>query len=75
MLTVLTERFKDLTEEEKHKPLKMAAGQNGLKHNGKTIGIFSDAMEPEDANFYKDLRWIKGIIQRVYSLGVGASGA
>lgn len=40
-----------------------------VRHNEKIIFVESDAMEPEDARFSRDLNWIKGIIELVYKIG------
>lgn len=39
-------------------------------HNYQEIGRFDDQMEPEDANFSRDLSWIEPLLRKVYSLGV-----
>ncbi len=40
-----------------------------LKHNETVLAVESDAMEPEDATFYRDLSWIKQALELVYKLG------
>jgi len=40
-----------------------------VKHNGTIIRYESDAMEPEDARFYRDLSWIKEALLEAYNLG------
>lgn len=40
-----------------------------VTHNGETVILRSDSMEPEDALFRRDLRWIVGAIQKAYELG------
>ncbi len=40
-----------------------------VTHRGETICLESDAMEAEDARFYRDLSWIKNIILKAYELG------
>jgi len=40
-----------------------------VMHNGKEIRRHSDAMEAEDAMFYRDLSWIKGALLEAYELG------
>ena len=66
-----------LTEEEKNMPLpnngmgKEEATYIRITHKGKTIGLFSDAVEPEDATFSRDYNWIPDIILKAYQLGKG----
>ena len=36
---------------------------------GEVLHIESDAMEPEDANFRRDLAWIPGAIEAAYEAG------
>ena len=38
-------------------------------HNGETILLDSDAMEPEDATFGRDLSWIPKMFRTCYELG------
>lgn len=40
-----------------------------VTHNGKTIRLESDAMEREDASFFRDLSWIKEAFEEAYNLG------
>lgn len=40
-----------------------------VKHEGKVIATESDAIEPEDATFARDLKWIPDLLQTVYELG------
>ena len=35
---------------------------------------YSDAMEPEDATFYRDLNWIPGVIEWAYKMGKTENG-
>lgn len=39
------------------------------KVNGKIINVNSDAMEPEDASFSRNLSWIVGSLKDAYKLG------
>ena len=41
-----------------------------VTHEGQTIYLESDAMEPEDASFTRDLKWIKDALLKAYALGV-----
>ena len=40
-----------------------------VSENGKFIEMFSDAMEPEDARFSRDLSWVKDAILEAYEAG------
>ena len=37
---------------------------------GQFIQMYSDAMEPEDASFYRDLDWIEDAILNAYQRGI-----
>jgi len=41
-----------------------------VKYKGKIIRFESDAMEPEDARFYRDLSWIEDALLEAYYLGM-----
>ena len=74
MLEITRPRFGDLTEDERENALdngsgKEYAGYIRVTHGGETILLKSDAMEPEDASFGRDLSWISGIIRKAYGLG------
>ena len=38
-------------------------------HKGKLFNHYSDAMEPEDVAFYRDLDWIGPALEEAYALG------
>ncbi len=40
-----------------------------VRHNNETFVLASDAMEPEDARFSRDLSWIVYALQQAYELG------
>jgi len=66
--------YEDLTPEEKQEVPDNGCGKEyasyiRVKHNGETILLENDAMEPEDAKFYRDLNWIYSIIRKAYELG------
>ena len=73
-LEILKQDFEDLSDDEK-----LDVADNGygkeyasylrVLHDGNDIGLFSDAMEPEDARFSRDLRWIESMIRTAYELG------
>lgn len=73
-LKVITQTIADLSEAEKLKVSDNGAGKEyagylRVLHNGKCIGLYSDAMEREDAVFGRDLSWIKYLVLVAYQLG------
>jgi len=40
-----------------------------IYHKGKLLRVYSDAMEPEDARFSRDLSWIKETLEEAYKIG------
>jgi hypothetical protein len=75
MLKVERLRFDDLSDDEKEMQPDNGSGKdyaNYLKvtHDGKVLSIQSDAMEPEDCSFSRDLKWIEGVLKACYELGV-----
>ena len=79
MLRIIMQGFNDLTKEEQNNASNNGAGKEyasylRVTHEGKTILLESDAMEPEDVMFCRDLRWIPGIIQKAYELGKNEKG-
>ena len=80
MLKVTREGFTDLSEEEQEEyQFQDEPSFLRVAHNGTTIFLKSDAMEPEDASFGRDLGWITSAIKKAYELGVqdgaGANGS
>lgn len=74
MLEVFHNDYDDLSGEEKEVVPdnghgKEYAGYVRIKYNGVTIRLESDAMEPEDANFARDLNWIYEALRKCYELG------
>jgi hypothetical protein len=80
MLKVELQDFDALTDAEK-----MGASNNGcgrewanylrVTHNGETLFLENDAMEPEDIRFTRDLSWVRDAILKAYELGrVDATG-
>lgn len=41
-----------------------------VEHAGECIAEEADYMEPEDAIFVRDLKWIEPLLHQVYKLGV-----
>lgn len=67
--------FCGLTEEEQSKQSDNGNGKEYASyirviHNGKTIAVKSDAMEPEDCCFLRDLNWVTGLLIKCYTLGL-----
>ena len=66
--------YDDLTQSEKDNVSdngcgKEYAGYLRVSHNGETIALESDAMEPEDCVFYRDLSWITPLIHKAFTIG------
>lgn len=63
-------RFEKLTKEERDKHCaKDDSTYLRVQYNDKTILLKSDIMEPEDACFNRDLKWVDGAIKLAYELG------
>jgi hypothetical protein len=67
--------FDDLTASEKANAANNGSGKEYANYirvtrNGKTAYTESDAMEPEDARFSRDLNWIAQALRDAYSAGV-----
>lgn len=74
MLEITRPGYDDLTDGEKENVPdngigKEWAGYIKVTHGGKTILLESDAMEPEDASFGRDLNWIYDALEKAYELG------
>ena len=68
-------RFDDLTEEQQENVPDNGSGKDyasyiEIKLNGAVVDIFSDAMEPEDVTFNRDLSWIAPVIKAAYEAGL-----
>lgn len=71
-LTIQTLYFDDLTEEEQDDQPDNGAGKENASYlkvtfKDGTTEIFSDAMEPEDVRFCRDLSWIAPLLKKVAS--------
>lgn len=78
MLEVKRLFYGDLTEKEKEDQPNNGYGKENasylkVTHDGEVIALESDAMEPEDARFTRDLGWIKKLLEKVYGLGLHSS--
>lgn len=74
MLETNIVNFEDLAEAEKRDlpnngPGKEYANYLKITHGGNVEAIYSDAMEPEDCGFIRDLSWIEGAIMSAYERG------
>ena len=71
MLKIISCGFEDLDEEEKELVPNNGSGTEYIKiiHNEKVILLESDAMEPEDATFGRDLNWIYEACRKCYEIG------
>ena len=68
-------RFDDLTEEQQENVPDNGDGKDyasyiEIRLDGKLVDTFSDAMEPEDASFSRDLSWIPAVIKAAYKVGL-----
>jgi hypothetical protein len=67
-------RFKELPESEKNNQPENGGGAEWANYLKVDLGngdvrYYSDAMEPEDARFTRDLNWIQLIIKDAYQAG------
>ncbi len=74
MLEIELVSFEDLTEEEKKDQPDNGCGKKSasylrVTYGGFCVGLYSDAMEPEDATFNRDLGWIADAIEAAYEYG------
>lgn len=67
--------FDDLTEEEQENAPDNGSGKDVATYIRITDNdgsrVYSDAMEPEDVTFYRDLSWIVSELEAAYSQGKG----
>jgi len=67
--------FKDLTDYEKEGASDCGSGKEYANYlfvdfeDGKMREVYSDAMEPEDCLFIRDLSWIKDLVERAFQSG------
>jgi len=74
-MKIETLSYEDLTDKEKKDVPDNGSGKeyaNYIKitREGKTLLLKSDAMEPEDCSFSRDLNWIRKALQEMYYLGL-----
>ena len=67
--------YDDLTEDERAKAPNNGSGKEmatymRITYASGIVQTESDAMEPEDARFHRDLSWVKGAILRAYRQGM-----
>lgn len=75
MLKVELQDFDALTDAEKEGASDNGAGKEWanylrMTHNGETVFLENDAMQPEDVRFTRDLAWVLVAIRRAYELGL-----
>ncbi|MCP8305329.1 MAG: hypothetical protein H3Z50_07705 [archaeon] len=75
MLTVDILEYNELTEEQKEVVSNNGVGKKNasylcVSYDGTVIALESDAMEPEDATFYRDLSWIRDLLLDCYNFGL-----
>ena len=71
---VSIESFEDLSQDEQEIASDGGYGKEcayyiRVRHDGKTILLESDAIEPEDKTFCRDLSWIAKWLVKAYELG------
>jgi hypothetical protein len=71
---VSTSAFEELTEAEQNCASNNGSGKEyanyiRITRNGSTVWLESDAMEPEDARFSRDLQWIVEALRYAYECG------
>ncbi len=74
MLDIKIVQYEDLTQEDRKYQPNNGAGKEYanyllILYNNESIFLHSDAMEPEDASFNRDLDWILTALQLCYDLG------
>lgn len=72
--------YDGLTEDEKRYAPNNGSGKDmaaylRITYEDGDSHVESDAMEPEDANFYRDLSWIGVAIKRAYEQGLKDANA
>lgn len=68
------QQYNQLTQDEQAYASENGSGKEyasylRIIHNGKSVLLESDAMEPEDCRFYRDLGWVAKAIRDAYELG------
>ena len=74
MLEVKQQDYTELTEDEQENVPNNGSGKEyatylRVLYKGESIRLESDAMEPEDTTFYRNLGWIAEAILEAYHLG------
>jgi len=73
MLDIKVLDFTELTKEEQDEQPNNGRGKENASYllvdDYQTIAIYSDAMEPEDCSFHRDLSWIRKAMLEAYELG------
>lgn len=69
MLKVRVQRHEELSDAEREEYGRDECNYLRVTHNGETVRLHSDGMEPEDAYFHRDLSWVARAIEQAYELG------
>lgn len=75
MIKVKIIQYDDLTDAQKEEASTNGCGKEYANYlllndgDGNYCGLWSDAMEPEDATFTRDLKWIKDLLIEAYKMG------
>lgn len=77
-MKVLIQSYEDLTKEESEEVSGNGSGKEyatyiRIVHDNETILLESDAMEPEDATFGRDLSWITAALEKCFELGLATT--
>lgn len=75
MLKISIVDFDSLSDEEKEEASDNGSGKEcayylRVELDGDTIALESDAMEPEDVCFHRDLGWIADLLNKCYEIGL-----
>ncbi len=73
-MNVAITNWRNLTDEEKSEASNNGVGKEDANYlrvtwEDGTTETFSDAMEPEDALFTRDLSWISDLVVKAYNVG------
>jgi hypothetical protein len=75
-MNLTTPCFDDLSEAEQENVSNNGSGKEYanyirvMNNDGETVFLKNDAMEPEDARFHRDLKWVAPALRHAYAMGV-----
>jgi len=74
MFEVRMLNYENLTTEQQEEQPDNGSGKESatyirVMNEGKVIALKSDAMQPEDCVFYRDLNWITELLRDCYEMG------